>query len=570
MAQPTVPTARRDFLISLSPSQLQTKQRAMRSPENPVVTAGFGRAITMPSLAALTLNRAGFGHAAGDIAAFEALGADDQARLTAWVDQQLAPDLIDDSACDERIANGVYVTHEKTAAQLWSEHYRNDVWAEVVRPGLEAISLKFLRAMYSKRQLKEVLVDFWHNHFSIYWEAGASWSMLMQYDRDCIRPNVLGSFRTMLGAITKSPSMMFYLNQVESSQDGPNENFARELLELHTLGAEHYYGTMAPEDVPGYPNPVGYVEEDVFALTKALTGWTIRYRWWDDDFGDTGEFFTYQPWHNTEAKQLLGQPIAAGQTALAEGEAILDMLAAHPATATFIARKLCRRLVADFPPETLVQSTAQVFLANLNAADQLAQVVRHILLSAEFSNTWGAKIKRPFGVAVSALRAAGCTHTFQTRQQTDDWTDTFFWLFSFTGHNPHEWHPPNGYPDFAPVWRSTSSLVMRWRVLAWLADDEDNGLELLPIYADTLATGLRSPNAIVDYWIGRIFGYTLSAETRDTLVAFLAQGRNPAYNMTFDPIDWQADPQDWDLVRLWDRVRSLVGLMFMTPEFQLK
>ena len=541
----------------------------MRSPRNPAPVESLSRNTVTPPVSVIAYNRAAFGHRPGDLAAFNALGADDDERLTAWVDQQLNPDSIDDSDCDARIANGVFYTHEKSPAALWSEHWRNPDWPIVMRPGLEVITLKFVRAIHSKRQLKEVMADFWHDHFSVYWQDAPGQTMLMQYDRDVIRPNIFGNFSTLLNAVAKSPCMMFYLDQVYSTADGPNENYAREVMELHTFGSESYKGVIPSSAVEGYPDPKGYVEEDVFALAKALTGWSIRYQSWAPDIGDTGEFFTREVWHDTEEKVFMGQTIPAGQTALEEGDNILAFIATHTLTSTFIARKLCRRFVSDFPPESLVQSAAQVFRDHVDAPDQLGQVMRHILLSAEFRTTWGEKTRRPFHAVVSALRAGGTDFVVSTPDEHEPVSNGLFWLFGFTGHAPHEWHPPNGYPDFGPVWQSSSTLVMRWRVLNWIVDTKlADDSWLIDIIDTTWASPARTPNAIVDFWIERIFGYEIADTTRHNFVAFLAQGRNPALNLPIQTATPASD--DYTTIHLLERIRAVVGLMFMSPEFQIK
>ncbi len=208
--------------------------------------------ITTPPLGVIAHNRIAFGPRPGDIDAFNDLGPDDISRLTAFVDQQLDPASIDDSALNVRLADPAYMTLNKTLQQLWAEHYRaeNLPWQERIRPAMETQYAAFVKAIYSNRQLVEVLVDFWHNHFNVY-----SWDMPMaavwvHYDRDVIRPHVLGNFRDMLDANTKSTAMLYYLDNVDSSDDGPNENYARELCELHTIGAENYLGVTPQWEVP--------------------------------------------------------------------------------------------------------------------------------------------------------------------------------------------------------------------------------------------------------------------------------------------------------------------------------
>ena len=544
-----------------SKAQAENTIRPIHHPSTPrtlpTQTNARNQAMETPPLSVLVLNRAGFGPRPGDIAAFEALGTDDDARLAAYVAQQIDYTAIDDQPVEDKLTAAGFITHNKSLTQLWSDHLRNGTdWHETAQPGYESRAMKFVRAIHSKRQLHEAMVDFWHNHFSIYLWDDVTPSIFMQFDLKVIRPNALGNFHDLLVAVAQNPCMLFYLDNVFSSVDGPNENYARELLELHTLGSEHYYGQLAPENVPGYPNPVGYVEEDVFAVTKALTGWSIKYMSWISPEEDTGEFVYRDDWHDTSEKQILGQTLPANQTAEQDGNALFDILAAHPATATFVCRKLVRRFIADSPPESLVASAAAIFNANVDAPNQIALVMEHILLSAEFRTSWGQKMKRPFEAAVSAMRAGDCDYTF--RYFDDELTNHFIWLYNFAGHMPFEWHSPNGYPDIAGVWQSTSSLLMRWRSIHWLPDGKDESAWLIDILGQT-PTDARSANALTDFWIERIFGYVLNSQTRQYLVDFMAQGRNPAYDLPFDTEE-----------SIQDRLRALVGLMFMTPEFQTK
>ncbi|NHZ72918.1 MAG: DUF1800 family protein, partial [Nitrospirae bacterium] len=397
----------------------------------------------LPPVGVVALNRMAFGPRPGDLEAFEALGGTDEARLLAFVDQQLAPESIDDSEAEARVAASGFSTTGKSLPQLWVDHAVGDpAWEDRIRPVVETQLLTFIRAVYSRRQLVQVLADFWHNHFNVYgwdfWEA----PVFVHYDRDVIRPNVLGNFRIMLEAVAKSTDMLFYLDNWLSSKDGPNENFAREILELHTLGAENYFGAIPRDQVPTDGNgiTVGFVDEDVFSVARSLTGWSVDGDpWWDPTTGN-GTYLYRHDWHDLSAKNVLGLEMPASQPAEKDGQDVLDLLASHPGTGKHIARKLCRRLIGDQPPEGVVDAAAAVFTAQVNAPDQLAQVVRTILLSNEFRSTWGEKVKRPFEIAASCLRAGGADFPFV---EGDSDTETFEWLYYNTGQYLFGWHPPN-------------------------------------------------------------------------------------------------------------------------------
>ena len=520
---------------------------------------GATAAESMPTpapLAVLTLNRTAYGPAPGDIQTFNALGGNDAARLQAHVDQQLDPASIDDSVAEARIAASGFTTLGKSLQQLWADHAVTDPpWETRIRPVVETQLATFIRAVYSQRQLYEVLVEFWHNHFSVFgWEFIEA-PVWVHYDRDVIRPHAMGNFRQMLEANAKSTDMLIYLDNWLNSQDGPNENYARELMELHTLGAAAYFGTIDRAAVPDGPGgvKVGFVEDDVVAVARSFTGWSLEANPYWDLYSGNGGYFYRANWHDNGSKNVLGVQLPPSQSAEKDGQDVLDILANHPATARHLSYKLCRRLLGDFPPDSVVDSAAAVFLAQSSAPDQIGQVVRTILLSPEFRTSWGMKVKRPFESVVSAMRAGAIDFPFA---EFDNDTGTFEWLFYNTGHRLFGWHPPNGYPDVGEAWVSSGPRVMTWRLVNWLVDvrdDLDN--YRLDAYAET-PPGVRSANDLADYWIDRVFGRPISAVDRQELVDFMAQGFNPTFDL---PLDSEAD--------LRERLQSMVGLIFMSPEF---
>jgi uncharacterized protein (DUF1800 family) len=472
-------------------------------------------------LAVRVLGRMGFGPRPGDVEAFNALGATDSSRVAAYVEQQLDPASIDDGDVEARLVAAGMSTLAKSREQLWTEHVANDPeWYVRLRPAIETERAAFLRALYSKRQLVEVLADFWHDHFNVYgWDyiSAPTW---VYYDRDVIRANMLGNFRVMLEAVAGSPAMLVYLDNYTNSVAGPNENWARELFELHALGAENYLGVISPNDVPhdAQGRPVGYADNDVYEATRCFTGWT-----YDPDTGAT----TFRTdWHDRFQKNVLGRWIAPNQPPFKDGRDVLDFLATHPGTARFIARKLCRRLIADEPPQQVVDAAAAVFAANTGAPDQLKRVVRTILLSPEFAASWGAKVKRPFELVASALRAAGAEIGFALDSHT---ADSFLWLYDATGHGKFNWRAPDGYPDVAADWLSTATLVPTWRLLNWVFDageDKNGDAPLVDVVGQTPAE-VNTARALADYWIGRILGRPLPETSRVEIIEFMAQGRNP-------------------------------------------
>lgn len=521
-----------------------------------------------PPFAVRVLNHLTFGATTASIAEFNALGANDTARLTAFLNQQLNPAAIDDSAFDTRLANAGYTTLAKPLTQLWSEHVLNDPVYDVrMRPAWEVQRSALARAVHSKRQLQEVVVGFWQNHFNVTLTDFSAAPVYMHYNRDVIRANALGNFRTMLEAVAQSTAMLYYLDNESNTRSGPNENFARELLELHTFGAENYLGFMDPFQVPACPEdpsfPIGYTDVDVYETASAFTGWSVKDGHWQYPNENDGTFVYRQAWHDAGPKFVLGKFLNPEQPAMKDGRDILDRVAQHPRVAKFICRKLIRRFVSDRPEQALVDSAAEVFRANWQQPDQIARTLRHILLSNAFINSWGMKDRRPFELVAAALRATGSDWTPRVG---DAKSDEMFWRIAPTGHAPYEWPAPNGYPDVSLAWSGANSYAMSWKLLNWITETSDNSVPMAPILATT-RSGVSNwtANNLVDFWCQRILGYLPTAVRRQTLVAFMAQNGDPATYVITDTDTWAAsDPK-----RHYNqqRLRSLVSLILMTPEF---
>ncbi len=281
----------------------------------------------------------------------------------------------------------------------------------------------------------------------------------------------------------------------------------------------------------------------MYEATRCLTGWTF-----DED---TGELVFPPDWHGSFQKWVLGRYFPPNRGAAAEGEEVLDLLASHPATARHVAWRLCRRLVADEPPQPLVEEAAAEFLAAAGEADQLARVVRVIALSPYLPAGWGAKVKRPFEAVVAALRATGAEIGFAL---DDEVSDAFLWLFEAIGHARFDWHPPDGYPDRKEAWLGSGCLVALWRLLNWLvaAADRDNRPLMEAVPAGVPPTSA----ALVDWWIQRVFGRPMEAAFRREIVAFLAQGRGEHIPLPVTTDEATAQ-----------RLRAMVGELLMSPQF---
>ncbi len=480
-----------------------------------------------------------------DVAYFNSLGSTDDARLAAYVEEQLNPTLIPDPDLNQRMTQyaASFVAMNEPLATAFSTRECDD-FDTYARPYRDVEKATFNRAIYSRRQLFELMTDFWHNHFNIFAgssnDSYASWG---SWDRDVIRQHGLGNFYQMLEASAKHPAMLEYLDNYENSQGGFNENYARELFELHTFGAENYGGLLSGGSVaalatnpysglgdadldnpanfngkvisdPTRPIAQIYVDEDVYDAARALTGW----RFHDVNSGGlcgTGAFQTDQLQHDVAGKALLGTgftTLKSGLAAELEGRLVLKMAAWHPGTATYIARKLCQRLIADNPPESVVQAAAATFYANRLASDQIARTLRVILNSAEFKDPalWGSKTKRPFEVVVSAMRAAGGNYTFR-EDDASNTSNEFMYYFSLSGQRLFWWRTPDGYPDQRQFWQGTNGLIQVWRAIDWLADrNHDDATRVMRILDITLENIVGNPTArqVVEFWCHWIMGFS--------------------------------------------------------------
>jgi len=514
--------------------------------------------MSTPSLPIVALTRAQFGLRPGDLDEFARLpGGSPEQKLEAWVDRQLSPASIADGDCDVRLRHADLVTLGKSVERLWRDHLVENPYpiSEIeyflwyMRPFTDTRQATLLRAVFSKRQLLEVLVDFWHNHFNVFGPHETAIVVFAHYDRDVIRRHALGNFRAMLEAVATAPAMLAYLDNATNRAEGPNENFARELMELHTLGAEHYFGVVDPKEVPGYAEgrASGYTDHDVREVARCLTGWRMHDGSGELGIQNTGTFLFYPPWHDMGSKVVLGRRIPAQQAGPRDGRDVLDLLAAHAGTARYVCRKLCRRLISDNPPDTLVESAASVFLQHVSAPNQLARVVRHIVLSHEFATTWGEKMRRPFEATAAMLR--GLAAEFHVA------SDLFFYLYDTAGQPLHSRPAPDGFPDRLYNWATSTSLLGRWRLAValmegWFADDP-----AIEVDVATQTPAQANASDAVDFWSKRLLGRVHPDEGfRQRLIAMLA-GRAPASR----PLDPEA---------LYTRLPAVVELIVMSPAFQ--
>ena len=569
-----------------------------------------------PSPTAIALNRATFGPTVEELARVEKIGWE------AWVNEQLQPD---DAAPDEakkRIAaQRLHITYEHEGAvapmtmvpgsgskaammdgkkptmmaaaaakpvakkkyqvdekrplslldrsleELFRAQHQEDYpYAEAERAGIEVEVATVLRACYSRWQVRELVVDFWHNHFNVDLDAEdvirAVWPA---YDRDVIRQHALGNFRVMLEAVAQSLPMLYFLNNRTSKASPANENFARELFELHTLGAAHYYNHLYSRwrEVPGAleGRAQGFIDQDVYEAARAFTGWTVADgEEVDDDahFPTTGAFHYHAAWHDPYQKRVLGVEFEANQGALRDGRQVLDLVAFHPATAAHLCTKLCRRFIADEPSPELVRRIAQVWTEHAKSPDQMRHVLRAILLAPEMQTGFGQKTKRPLEFVASFIRATGV----EVRPDGD-----FVWRIGDCGQRLFQWGSPAGHPDTSEYWQSPNSMLKRWQLARDLAtDDFDRDIVRLHLLRDT-PREKKTWQEVADYWMDRVApGGLLGAATREELGKWFRQDEEDGKPHWHPP----EDEIKLDESNLAERLGEFVALIAATPEFQLR
>jgi len=475
---------------------------------------------------------------------------------------------------------------------------------------------RILRAVYSERQLQEVMVDFWSNHFNVFAGKGADRWLLMSYDRDTIRPNAMGRFEDLLVATAKSPAMLFYLDNFQSvspnaqrgsrlrtqrggfldllmgnrrnermidrasrgqqpdargsqfpaqpqqrQRRGINENYARELMELHTLGVDG-----------------GYIQKDVQEVARCFTGWTIfaprgggaaaAALMGEGARANAGSFYFAPRMHDDGEKTVLGHKIPAGG-GMKDGLMVLDILAHHPSTAKFIAYKLVRHFVSDNPPTSLVDSVATTY----NKTDgDIREMLRTIFFSPEFNSpgNYRAKIKRPFELAISAIRTLGA--------ETNGGPQVHQWIARM-GQPLYGYQTPNGYADTAEAWVNTGALLERLNFGLALASNRIPGTRV----DLTHLVNEESPNQeqVISNLVNAIAAGDMSPKTRETLrnqwndrpLIVAPASPDPAQAPSPGEGEMMTGPRRrLQLARaeanITDPVTKIVGLILGSPEFQ--
>jgi uncharacterized protein (DUF1800 family) len=499
------------------------------------------------------LDRLGYGPRPGDVEKVEALGVD------AWIDRQLQPERIADAALEAKLKDFPVLT--MSGSQLMDAYplpKKADPAMAMGKPGevdRELAAARLLRAVDSERQLDAVLTDFWFNHFNVSSAKGPVKWLVVPYERDVIRPHMYGKFRDLLGAVAKSPAMLIYLDNAQSSIDaryaplssrpaidemesrmaarangkgrtklGLNENYARELLELHTLGVDG-----------------GYKQKDVTELARILTGWTVARPNARNGLEDLAFRFDARR-HDPGSKVFLGTPYFGGGQD--EGERALDRLARHPSTARFIATKLCRRFVADDPPPELVARVAKRFR---ETDGDLRQTYRALFTDPIFwQKRWfRAKVRTPLEFVAAAARATGADVRDPARAAG---------LLNALGMPLYRCEPPTGWPDRAEPWVNMGALLTRLRIAQDLFSMRPNA----PLSADPEAALGSAPRGDGKALLGRLEGAYLGGVVSSRTQASLER---------------RLDDPEISRARLDDRARDyrvdrLAALVLGAPDFE--
>ena len=505
------------------------------------------------------LNRMGYGPRPGDVERVRQMG------LARWMERQLEPERIPDARASAaleafptlmkpvpELVRAYPEPDQKTLAKIQSGEMSPQEMRAVAPPEkrpfripVELQAAKLTRAVLSERQLEEVMTDFWFNHFNVDARKGAVKWMVADYERTAIRPHALGKFHDLLLATARHPAMLFYLDNwmstradlvvpsgpLKGQRRGLNENYAREIMELHTLGVEG-----------------GYTQQDVIEVARAFTGWTI------DKPREVGAF-VYRPGaHDNGAKRVLGHTLPAGGGEQ-DGLRVIAILSRHPSTARFIATKLARRFVSDDPPPALVERAAKTFL---DTDGDIRKVVVTIVASPEFfsAEAYRAKIKTPLEIVASSVRALDGELVmppvpggqqvgggFSLAQQVNK-----------LGEPLYQQQPPTGYPDVAEAWVNTGALLARMNFALGLTANRVPGVRV-DLARAVGPVDRRRPDQVLDALLGSVLNGQATPETRSVLAAQLD-----------DPEITRATRDDRGPANT--DVEKLAALVLGSPEFQ--
>jgi uncharacterized protein (DUF1800 family) len=497
-------------------------RRAGRIPDSSPVRwrAALPADMPEPDIPAHLLSRAAFGARPGDVERVRQFGPD------AWIEEQLDYASLDDSQVEAALRAALPTLGMK-AAELLAVEPKDNVAPQQLHLGT------LYRMVFSPRQLLEVMVEFWSDHLNVDLGQGYGSYLKTVDDRAVIRPHALGKFRDLLLASAQSPAMLSYLNNDVSTRLHPNENYARELMELHTLGVSD----------KGYP----YTEADVKEVARCFTGWSWERRKNQPGYGD----FRYVDGdHDQYAKSVLGRALGPSLK-IQDGYQVIDILSGHEATPPFLATKLVRRFVTDDPAGQTPDLVQRVADAYRRSDGDIKEMASTILRSREFAQSfsrYGGRFSRPTDFIVRAMR----TLDLQPAQFRLDAKGPMYAnsvsVLTAMGHVPFRWPTPDGYPDVKAAWGGATGLLSRWNVAMAMALGQ-----WAPGWQPVAATpaGATAGQA-VDFWVERLLHRALTAEDRLSVVDYLTDGA----------------PESTPVATVQARLPETIALLVDSPYFQ--
>lgn len=445
-----------------------------------------------PDVPSLLLSRAAFGARPGEAERVRQIGPD------AWIEEQLDYTTLDDSQVEAALLAAL-PTLGMTAGELLAVEQKDNVAPQQLQLGT------LYRMVFSPRQLLEVMVEFWTDHLNIDLSQGYGSYLKTVDDRAVIRQHALGKFKDLLTASAQSPAMLHYLNNDVSTRASPNENYARELMELHTLGVSDQ----------GYP----YTESDVKEVAKCFTGWSWERRKIQPNYGD---FVYLDGNHDQNAKIVLGRTLGPNLKAQ-DGYQVIDILSTHDATPAFLATKLVRRFVTDDPAGQTPDLVQRVADAYRRSGGDIKEMVSTILRSREFAQSfgrYGGRFSRPTDFIVRAMRVLDLRPAQFSLDTNGRMYRNSLTALTAMGHVPYRWPTPDGYPDVKVAWGGATGLLSRWNVAMfmtlgqWVAGWQP---------ATDTPAGITAGQA-VDFWIERLLHRALTPDDRQTVVDYLTNG----------------------------------------------
>lgn len=532
----------------------------------------------------LALNRITFGAREADMKDVRDRG------WAVWVAEQLAPPPGDEEAIIDRLARqtmriayavqlpagnspGWPAVDERRRlnylradiATIWDMVGKTEISIapnERARIQQELNAATWVRNTHAHYQVREFMADFWSNHFNVGRQEDVyAAAALAVYDLEVIRPRVFGNFRDLLEEVAKSAAMMRYLNNAVSGAAAPTENYARELLELHTLGASVYRGLSGAArgagadvvSIDGLEVASGFTDADVVQAARALSGWTIEHGQPGPSAAlpFTGRFIYNPLQHHAGSGAFMGVDLAPLRAPMAQGRKILDIVAAHPATAAFVCGKLCRHIFGDSPPPSVVERAIFAWTANRHRPDHIKRVLLAILLGDDQSGRDMAaapvKLRRPLERMIALFRSTDTNVNLFDRA-----ADALVSL----GDGLYAWPTPEGRPDSNAGWLSAAAALRFWNLMF---DVMDHPAFTTSFAAQTPKEAFASPETVIEHWVGRMVGHALRPEAMKVLIEDV-----------LTPFGVMAAHRSGGIANIEKALRRLAVLIATSPEFALR